>query len=225
MEIKFDELLKAIRIIIDFLAVFGITFEVLPIKFSPLRWLGNRLNKSTNEPEFPSGDSYNKDPDLNLVNLMLVRSKSGESGVSIDIIVSQTEGVLPHLSQFYYLKNSGRFGLSGNDRNYQLELLPDVNLSRTTVRSKIDENPKLRRALEITSELCQITQYWRNIDRELICTPKELYEGIKSQGYDWDKILETRGWWTIDNDNHPVPFLSTMDLMKMRLGLYKPYSL
>ena len=183
------------------------------------------LNKSTNEPEFPSGDSYNKDPDLNLVNLMLVRSKSGESGVSIDIIVSQTEGVLPHLSQFYYLKNSGRFGLSGNDRNYQLELLPDVNLSRTTVRSKIDENPKLRRALEITSELCQITQYWRNIDRELICTPKELYEGIKSQGYDWDKILETRGWWTINNDNHPVPFLSTMDLMKMRLGLYKPYSL
>ena len=49
MEIKFDELLKAIRIIIDFLALFGITFEVLPVKFSPLRWLGNRLNKSTNE--------------------------------------------------------------------------------------------------------------------------------------------------------------------------------
>lgn len=49
MEIKLDELIKAIRIIVDFLAVFGITFEVLPIKFSPLRWLGNRLNKSTNE--------------------------------------------------------------------------------------------------------------------------------------------------------------------------------
>lgn len=49
MEIKFNELIKAIRIIVDFLAVFGITFEVLPIKFSPLRWLGNRLNKSTNE--------------------------------------------------------------------------------------------------------------------------------------------------------------------------------
>lgn len=49
MEIKFDELIRAIRIIVDFLAVFGITFEVLPIKFSPLRWLGNRLNKSTNE--------------------------------------------------------------------------------------------------------------------------------------------------------------------------------
>ena len=49
MEIKFDELLKSIRIIIDFLALFGITFEILPIKFSPLRWLGNRLYKSTNE--------------------------------------------------------------------------------------------------------------------------------------------------------------------------------
>lgn len=49
MEIKLDELIKAIRIIVDFLAVFGITFEVLPIKFSPLRWIGNRLNKATNE--------------------------------------------------------------------------------------------------------------------------------------------------------------------------------
>lgn len=49
MEIKLDELIKAIRIIVDFLAVFGITFEVLPIKFSPLRWIGDRLNKSTNE--------------------------------------------------------------------------------------------------------------------------------------------------------------------------------
>lgn len=49
MEIKFDELIRTIRVFVDFLAVFGITFEILPIKFSPLRWLGNRLNKSTNE--------------------------------------------------------------------------------------------------------------------------------------------------------------------------------
>lgn len=49
MEIKFDELIRVIRVFVDFLAVFGITFEILPIKFSPLRWLGNRLNKSTNE--------------------------------------------------------------------------------------------------------------------------------------------------------------------------------
>ncbi len=49
MTIKFDDLIKVMRMIIDFLAVFGITFEVLPIKFSPLRWIGNRLNKATNE--------------------------------------------------------------------------------------------------------------------------------------------------------------------------------
>lgn len=45
----FNEIIKIIRIAVDFLAIFGITFEVLPIKFSPLRWIGNRLNKSTNE--------------------------------------------------------------------------------------------------------------------------------------------------------------------------------
>ena len=181
------------------------------------------LNKGTNEPEYPSGNSYNKDPDLNLVTMKLVRSKSGTSGVEITILVSQQDGVLSHLSQFHYIKTNGRFGLGGNDRNYFLELLPDVNLSRTTVRDKIDNNPALRRALEITSELCQINQYWRNIDHNLICTPKELYEGIKSQGYDWDKLLATRGYWVINEESHQVPFLSTMDLLKMRVGKYKPW--
>lgn len=182
------------------------------------------LNKSTNEPEYPAGDSYNKDPDLNLVTMALARSKSGESGIVIDILVSQSDGVLPHLSQFHYIKNNGRYGLGGNDRNYFLELLPDVNLSRTTVRTKIDENPKVRRALEITAELAQIEQYWRNIDPSILCKPKQLYEDIKKLGYNWDDILSnTRGWWTINNDTHPIPFLSTMDLLKMRNGTYKPY--
>ena len=59
---------------------------------------------------------------------------------------------------------------------------------------------------------------------ELLCTPKELYEGIKEKGYDWDMILEnTRGWWTFNNDNTVEKFLSTKDLLEMRLGLYKPY--
>ena len=156
--------------------------------------------------------------------MAVARSKSGESGVVIDILVSQSDGVLPHLSQFHYIKNNGRYGLGGNDRNYFLELLPDVNLSRTTVRTKIDENPKVRRALEITSELAQIEQYWRNIDPSILCKPKQLYEDIKKLGYNWDDILSnTRGWWTINNDTHPVPFLSTMDLLKMRNGTYKPY--
>ena len=35
--------------IIGILAMFGVVIEVTPIKLSPLRWIGNRLNKNTNE--------------------------------------------------------------------------------------------------------------------------------------------------------------------------------
>jgi hypothetical protein len=47
---------------------------------------------------------------------------------------------------------------------------------------------------------------------------------VKEKGYDWDEILgNTRGWWTLNNDEHPIPYLSTLDLMRMRLDKYKPY--
>lgn len=35
--------------IIGILATLGVVIEVTPIKLSPLRWIGNRLNKNTNE--------------------------------------------------------------------------------------------------------------------------------------------------------------------------------
>ena len=58
---------------------------------------------------------------------------------------------------------------------------------------------------------------------DLLCTPLELYEDLKKLGYDWDQLLNTRGWWTVNNDKHPVPFLSTYDLLMMRKEKYKPY--
>ena len=58
-----------------------------------------------------------------------------------------------------------------------------------------------------------------------MCTPKELYEDIKKLGYDWNVLLDTRGYWTIDQYTNKVPFLSTVDLLKMRKGLYTPYFL
>lgn len=42
-------ILEHINEIIGILAAFGVVIEVTPIKLSPLRWIGNRLNKNTNE--------------------------------------------------------------------------------------------------------------------------------------------------------------------------------
>jgi hypothetical protein len=182
------------------------------------------INQGTKGPEYPSGTDDNTagDTDLNIVTVSVLRSKSGPSGIKIDLIVSQSEGVLSALSEFHFIKTCERFGLGGNDRNYFLELVPEVALSRTTVRGKLDTNPQLVRAMNICAEMCQMFLLY-DLDKELICTPKELYESLKAMGYDWQVLLNTRGWWTYDNDKQEVPFLSTMDLLRMRVDQYVPY--
>lgn len=181
------------------------------------------INQSTKGPEYPKDSKDTEGGDLNVVTLQQLRGKSGPTGFTLDIIVSQTEGVLPSLSEFHYIKDMDRFGLSGTLQSYSLDLYPDVKLGRTTVRNKIDSDAKLRRALNITSELCQMRQYYRGV-RDELCTAKELYESLKALGYDWDVILSsTRGWWTFEDSKHPLKFLSTMDLVNIKNGKYEPY--
>ena len=179
-------------------------------------------------PMYPrdSGDKLKYDTDLNSVHIRNLRGKFGPSGLTIIVLISQSEGVLPSLTEFHHIKEMDRYGLEGNNVNYSLALYPEVKLSRTTIRSKIDNDPKLRRALNITSEMCQMANLWHNLPKELMCTPKQLYDDLKASGYDWDLILSsTRGWWTIENDSkeHPLKFLSTMDLLRIRTKEYHPY--
>ena len=183
------------------------------------------INQSTKAPEYPldSVDNSIKSYDLNLIYLKQLRCKSGPSGNTVELVVSQTQGVLPTLTEFHHIKESKRYGISGTLQHYYLDLIPDVKLSRTTVRGKIDDNVMLRRAINITSEMCQIKDLWRDMDDRLVCTPKELYEDLKKDGYDWNVLLNTRGWWSYNNDQVDLPFLSTMDLLNMRAKLYKPY--
>lgn len=186
---------------------------------SPMR------NQTTKAAEYPrsSEDDDKASCDLMSITVMNLRGKYGASGMPYEYIVSQSEGLLVGLTEFNYLKQYGRFGLGGNDRNYYLELCPDISLSRTTVRSKLREHAKLRRAMEITSEICQMKNLWYDMDRTLLCDPKDLFADLKAKGYDWDVLLNTRGYWVFENDKHPLPFLSTMDLLEMRAGTYKPY--
>ena len=104
-----------------------------------------------------------------------------------------------------------------------MDLCPDIPLSRTTIRRQIEKYPELRLALEHTTYLYQIDRYWKNFDQSLLCSPKELYEDLKKLGYNWDELLKTRNYWTFDQYTNPVRYLSIIDLLKMRAGLYKPY--
>ena len=183
------------------------------------------VHKETKAPLYPrdSNDDMEGDLDLRMMNVQNIRAKNGPTGMPFELIWSQREGILAGLSEFNYIKNYDRFGLGGNDRNYFVELAPEISLSRTTIRKKIEESPKLQRALEITSELCQMRNLWLDEDG-VFCTPAELYNDLKALGYDWDVLLDTRGFWVFEDDApNYKPFLSTMDLLRMRKQLYHPY--
>lgn len=184
-------------------------------------------NRGTKAPEYPrdSNDNMEGDTDLMTITVQNLRGKNGPTGMPFDIVLSQREGFLVGLTEFHFLKSNDRYGISGNDRTYSLDLLPDVNLSRTTVRSKIDDNPQLQRVLQISSEMLQMQQIWDDPEG-VFCTPKELYEDLKSMGYDWNVLLNTRSYWVFEEEEkNEKPFLSTYDLLRMRKGLYIPYFL
>lgn len=220
----------------------GLKFKYVPAQFTFLMnnlWYcydaSPLMNQTTKAAEFPRSPNDN-DPDnkdLMIVTLQNLRGKYGPSGSPFELIVSQSEGVLVGLSEFNYIRGYDRFGLGGNVQNYYLELVPDISLSRTTIRSKIDANRKLQRALEITSELCQLRNLYPRmfdpVDGRAILewrTPKEIYECLKAKGYDWDILLEqTRGYWVFEEDNHPLHFLSTADILEMcrSENAYRPW--
>jgi hypothetical protein len=188
-------------------------------------------NDTTRGPEYPrdAQDNLPGDKDLNLVSICQLRGKAGQSGFSMDLVVSQADGLLPGLTEFHYLRTNKNYGMTGTlQHGLRLDLLPETRVQRTTVRGLLEEDPKLARAMTITAEIAQMYQFWRHLEPWELCSPAELYEDLKKQGYNWDELLATRGWWTLDNDKHPVPYLSTMDLLKMRSVYpeslrYRPY--
>lgn len=44
-----NEILENLKIFIQILGILGVVIEITPIKISPLKWIGCRLNKSTND--------------------------------------------------------------------------------------------------------------------------------------------------------------------------------
>lgn len=177
------------------------------------------------QPEFPrdENDELKGMTDLMELTVMPIRTKGGITGFPFSIVVSQRFGLQPTLTEYWYLKTYNRFGLTGNQVQQRLALMPDVVFTRKSIRKIAAENARFRRASQILSELCQINNLWPEYAVDKMVDPVKLYEGIKEKGYDWDVLLDTRGYWTYDQYEHPVPFLSTMDILEMYHGNYHPY--
>lgn len=179
-------------------------------------------------PQWPRGpeDDVKGDTDLLLLSFVNLRGNSGPSGLPIELIASQRDGLLPSMSEFHYLRTFDSFGIGGNVQNYFLDLCPDVKLQRTNVRSKLETNPWLQRAMQVTADMCQMSKLWVPRDRELLMTPADLWNKLKERGYDMEELfLGTRPYWQFDEDadQNPLQFCSTMDLLRMAHGKFKPH--
>lgn len=183
------------------------------------------INDRTKAPEYPRNADENTsagDTDLQTVDFTNIRNKEGASGKIYTIIYSQSEGVKPTLSEFHHIRTEG-FGVTNKQGTYTLDLYPEAKITRTTIRSIVEEDMKIANAIKLTSDLLQVRKEWRSLPADLLCDAKTLYEDIKAKGYDWDVLLQTRSYWTFDQYTHPIPFLSIMDLLYMRQGTYHPY--
>lgn len=164
-------------------------------------------------------DRTEGDTDLQRLSVVNLRAKSGPSGFPFDLIISQREGLLVGVSEYHYLKANGRYGLTGDATRFVLDLYPQQELMRTTLRGLIDQDPLLARALTLTTELHQVRMMLPEF-ADLVMSPKELYKTIQAAGYDWSKILATRGYWVFKEmeGDESLPFLSIIDLLKMASG-------
>lgn len=194
-------------------------FFFLPLTALIVKKSSILMNQGTKLPEYPINSDTETTTDLHVVDVIPYRNKSGASGGLIQVVISQRDGVLPGLTDFHNCKENGRFGIEGNNLSYSMAIYPDVKLSRTTVRSKIDNDPLLRRAMQVTHDLLQAKYLKYVIENDLYCEPSVLYKDLVDLGYDWNLLLDSRNWWSPDNyDKEIPPYLSIIDLLYARKG-------
>lgn len=193
------------------------------------------LHKGTSSkdkvPKFPlnKDDIWLGNPDLEVVEIKNLRGKGGGSGSLFQLVRSQREGILPTETEFQFLSQWGQshkdYGFhSPGQYQYALDIYPDVSFRYTTLRETTNNDPLFRRAMELTFGMKM--EFIAKQTVELFkyrCTPKELYDDIKALGYDWNILLNTRGYWLFKEEEDPsLPFLSIYDLLRMRVGEYRP---
>ena len=179
-------------------------------------------NKTVKYPRHAK-DNIAGDTDLQRVTVINLRGKSGPSGLPFEIIVSQRDGFQASLTEHHYCLGKKMYGMTGKDiTDHVLDLMPDIKLTRTTVRMLLETNYLLQRAMEITMEFCQMTHQWLHLVPGHIPTPKDLVNKLTDKGFNMEILLNTRGWWLFNEIKHPLPILTSWDLIEMYHTDWKP---
>lgn len=200
----------------------GVTFQTLDWK---------KMLDGDRMPEFPrhKDDNLKDDTDMLEVPVKTLRNKFGPSGYQFSVAMSQSEGVKMGLTNYLFVKgfrkpdkDSVYYGIGGNDSHFFNQLLPDTKLTRKSLRAKLEEDSRLDRAMEVIAQMAYMEHMWHELEEGWLCSPTELYESLKSKGYDWDILLNTRSYWIFQEETNPLHELTVPDLLDMRAGRYHP---
>ena len=187
--------------------------------------------RGVNEAMYPRSDVRGMlaaQNDLKVIRYTQFRAKAGPTGVKFDMIFSQEEGLLVGLSEYHYLRTvlKCEFGLEKVSGHYfQLPLYPEKKYQRTTIRTEIDKDHRLKRALEITAAIAYMQNNWLTLDDNFRITADEIYDKIKAKGFNWDEILDnTVEWWYFKDQETTIKkhTLTAMTILHMAVYDLKP---
>lgn len=176
------------------------------------------LQDDTKQCYYRNGDTNAMD--VNELMVKITRCKNNNAGTVQSYLVSQTNGYLEDATNYNYTKVTGKmFGLAGNAVTCQHRLVPDVNMTRNSMRGVIASDYKLHRAFQLTSQLLYLQRNWNaneffphNIDVNKFCD----FIMSSKDPYTKDLILNSRGYWLpkeVEDDNHP--YFSIMDILEL----------
>jgi hypothetical protein len=209
----------------DKIKAVGNNFEYLPnlsfqcLKPDPL------IDKATKTAYYPSGrDNLNPElpdadsVDINKTGLKILRCKTNMTGITIPMVMSQHYGLQKDLSNYEYLVDAKDYGFTMKGYNRYTVLEPDVLLHRKSIRTTVKNRYTTSRALELLQQLSWVNRYWNmtGYDFTLPTTPEGFVDRIlSSDKLSLDDVLESRGYWTYDNDKNRRRYLSLFDICEM----------
>ena len=190
---------------------------------------GPMLDKNTKLPLYPHPDKeidHVGDTDLTAVKFEQLRGKGGPTGLHLDLIFSQTEGLLVGVTEFNFIREYAEcYGVTvkGNNQGFTLDIYPDVFFTRKTLRKLLKEDPKFERAMSITAAFAWMRVHWFHLAQELRLSPGEIREKLMAQGYDMDEILADTVEYHYFQEHANIikkPTLTAMTMIHMANGNY-----
>ena len=179
-----------------------------------------KLQDDSKSAKYKLGENTNA-VDLNEVIVIVDRCKNNASGLSHPFVVSQAEGLLNDCTDYAYLRNVGKgFSMTGNNITHQPFGMPKTNLTRNSFRQVCQDDPRVRRALQLGAQWLYICNNWNSTgwDFPIKIDPAKLVDVLMSDKnkYSIDRVLNSRGYWLPDEltTKETKEYMSIIDVLE-----------